>query len=132
MGRPTEYRPEFCEMLIAHMAEGGSYESFGAKVNCGKRVLYDWEDAHPDFLQAKETGRAKGQHWWETQARTALNARFFQTGVWAMSMRNMFGWSDRERLFIEGGDKPIKIQHLSDAEKAYLGDVENSNAIAKP
>ena len=28
VGRPTKYKPEYCEMLIEHMSEGLSFESF--------------------------------------------------------------------------------------------------------
>ncbi len=52
MGRPTEYRPEYCQQLITHMAKGGSFESFGADANCHRGTLYDWEAAHPDFADA--------------------------------------------------------------------------------
>lgn len=60
-GRPTDYKPEYCEMLIEHMAKPFSYETFGAIVNVSKQTLYDWEKKHKDFLDAKRLGRMKQQ-----------------------------------------------------------------------
>lgn len=47
------------------MAEGFSFESFGALVNCSRGVVHDWVKVHPDFLEAKREGDVKAQIWWE-------------------------------------------------------------------
>lgn len=67
IGRPTGYREEYCELLIAHMAQGGSLESFGAKVpgRCCVRTVYNWLDAHDDFMQARKVGEAKQHSFYE-------------------------------------------------------------------
>lgn len=57
LGRPTDYRPEYCDALREHMRQGNSFESFGAEVRCGKRTLYLWAEAHEDFMQATQEGR---------------------------------------------------------------------------
>ena len=55
-GRPPKYKPEFCEMLIKHMAQGFSYESFSAECGTFRQTLYDWEKRYPAFFDAKKTG----------------------------------------------------------------------------
>ena len=56
MGRPTDYRPEYCQQLIDHMRKGGSFEAFGAVVHKATQTLYDWTKAFPEFLEAKKIG----------------------------------------------------------------------------
>ena len=58
VGRPTEYKEEFCQMLIDHMSEGYSFESFGGIVGVSERVLYDWEKKFPEFLHSKPNMKA--------------------------------------------------------------------------
>jgi hypothetical protein len=57
VGRPTMYRPEYCQMLIDHMKNGQSFETFGAKIGASWRTCYLWADTHEEFLQAKEIGK---------------------------------------------------------------------------
>lgn len=57
-GRPTDYRPEYCQELIKHMKDGNSFWSFAAKVGTCFKTLGNWTKAHGDFLQAKKTGEA--------------------------------------------------------------------------
>lgn len=51
-----KFQDEFCEMLIEHMADGFSFESFGKKIKTGCRTLYYWVENYPDFADAKEIG----------------------------------------------------------------------------
>lgn len=64
-GRPTLYVPEYCDQLVAHMGEGLSFESFAGVVNVSKQTLYNWAEAHAEFLDAKERGVEKCRLWWE-------------------------------------------------------------------
>jgi hypothetical protein len=59
MGRPTKYKPEYCELLIKHMAQGNSFESFAADCDCSFESLYEWARVHPDFSEAKKIGMTK-------------------------------------------------------------------------
>ena len=54
-------------MLIEHMAQGKSYESFGAKVNCGRSTLYDWEKVFPEWKRAKRAGQERALDFFETR-----------------------------------------------------------------
>lgn len=53
---PTKpkYRPEYCEQLIEHMSEGKSYEAFAAKIRTSRETLYNWEEVHPEWKEAKK------------------------------------------------------------------------------
>ena len=54
-----KYKPEYCQMLEDHMAQGFSFESFGAKASTCRNQLYAWCDKYPDFKKAKMNGKEK-------------------------------------------------------------------------
>lgn len=61
VGRPSNYKPEYCEMLVQHMEQVHSFESFGAIINVCRDTLYEWCRQHPEFSYAKKLGREKCQ-----------------------------------------------------------------------
>jgi len=111
-GRPTEYKREYCEMLIQHMSKGYSYTSFAGRIGVSFKTLYNWEGVYEEFLQAKRIGEAAELLKWEeltlehvisrseangkNRRSTSLNA-----GVWHSNMRNRFRWRDRVKEEIE-------------------------------
>ena len=94
-GRPTKYKPEYCEKLVQHMADGYSFESFGGKVDVGRESLYRWEAKHQEFRDAKKRGSTKSQLHWEHMGRLGLGSKTFNATVWIFNMKNRFGWRDR-------------------------------------
>jgi hypothetical protein len=58
VGRPSKYDPMFCELLIEHMSEGYSFESFAGEVRVDRDTVYEWANAHQEFSDAKKRGRA--------------------------------------------------------------------------
>jgi len=123
VGRPTDYKPEYCQMLIDHMGEGYSFESFGGVISVSERVLYDWEKAHPEFLHSKEIGIQKSMVWWEQIGRSGMinEIPFFNDRIWRLNMINRFRskWSDGTKN--ENNDK-LKTEIVV----RYEGDTDNA------
>lgn len=69
-GAPTKYKTEYCQVLIDHMKKGGSLESFAAKIPCSKQTVYNWLDAHPEFLDARKVGEPFMHEFYENMAKT--------------------------------------------------------------
>jgi len=57
LGRPTDFKPEYCEMLIEHMKKTQTYESFSTELGVCRKTLYNWERDNPSFLHAKRIGK---------------------------------------------------------------------------
>jgi len=70
VGRPTKYKPEFCEAVVEHMEEGASLTSFAASIDAGRSTLNAWMEEYPEFQEAVTRGKAKCAAWWERVART--------------------------------------------------------------
>jgi len=71
-GQPTKYRSKFPEMLEKHMAEGGSFCSFGGVVRATEPTLYNWADAHPQFQEAKDLGELLSLKFYEDIAKASM------------------------------------------------------------
>ena len=41
-GRPSEYRPEYCEMVQEHMAKGKSLTAFAGSIKVSAFTVYEW------------------------------------------------------------------------------------------
>jgi oleate hydratase len=58
-GRPTLYKPEFCDQLIEQMAEGLSFMAAMARIGVSRQTGYSWVKQHEEFLEAFELGKGK-------------------------------------------------------------------------
>lgn len=112
-GRPTEYKPEYCQYLYEHLAEGLSFESFGACVAVGARTLYDWANLHEDFMHAKITGTEAGRVWWESLSQRNARTNLGSTSAIAFNMKNRFRkeWTDQSAVDITTNGKDIN-EHI--------------------
>lgn len=54
-------------MLIKHMSQGMSYESFGGDIEVGLSTMYDWESRHDEWREAKEIAFLKAQKYFESR-----------------------------------------------------------------
>lgn len=107
-GRPTEYRPEYCQLLLAHLSEGLSFESFAAVVDVCKQTIYSWLEKFPEFADAKARGFEKNRLFWERLGRdNIINESWHQAGsrslnatVWIFNMKNRFPdeWRDKKEI----------------------------------
>lgn len=120
-GRPTDYKPEYCEKLIEHMTEGLSFEAFGGVVGVCKQTLYSWTDKYPAFLDAKQRATSLARLWWEKTGIAGLwnessseiegksrrtFSKSFNTGVWVFNMKNRFKDDWKEKHEIEHTNNP--------------------------
>jgi len=102
-GRPTAYRREFCERVIALMAEGRSLDGCAALLGVHPDSLYEWQKVHPEFSEAVRAGRAAATTFWEERLLDIAkggpgNAQAIQ---WALRNRSKAaaGWhNDSQRL----------------------------------
>jgi len=97
-GRPTDYRPEFCEKLVELMKQGAAIEELCLEFDVCEKTLYNWFNAHPDFLQAKKRGVAFSKAWWMKNGRLNLENKEFNYTGWYMNMKNRFGWADKQEV----------------------------------
>lgn len=103
LGRPTKYKPEYCEKLIEHMGKGYSFESFASECHTGREMLYLWSQKHKDFSNAKKIGTERCRIWWEKIGVAGMIGKYpgFQASIWIFNMKNRFKWTDKTEIEIE-------------------------------
>lgn len=125
LGRPTVYDPKYCEMLIDHMAEGLSFESFGGVIGVHKDTLFQWVKKHEEFADSKKIATEKSRIFWERLAIDNLinksdsetnsdksgwsKSRSLNATTWIFNMKNRFGWRDKSEVQ-ETSDVKITIE----------------------
>jgi transposase len=111
-GRPTKYRPEYCERVV-ELAEGGLGRlEISSELRIWPDTLLEWERQHPEFLQATTRARAISQAWWEAQGRLGIWSKDFNAAAYSLQVRNRFprDWRDKQDHEVTGADgAPMEI-----------------------
>lgn len=104
-GRPTDYKQEYCELLIEHMGNGFSFESFAALVNASKQTIYDWLAANPEFLDAKSIAFERSRLFWEKIGIDLARSGAGNATAFIFNMKNRFkeDWRDKIETEHSGG-----------------------------
>jgi transposase len=102
VGRPTLYKPEYCEEVIALGKIGKSVEAIGAILGVGTKTLYNWRDQHEDFLHALDMAKEFELQWWEDIAQTHMienkESDKINATIWSRSMAARFPKKYREQV----------------------------------
>jgi transposase len=102
VGRPSLYKPEYCEEVIALGKIGKSTEAIGAILGVGTKTLYNWRDENPEFLHALELAKEFELQWWEDIAQTHMienkESDKINASIWSRSMAARFPKKYRESV----------------------------------
>lgn len=60
-----KYKPEYCEMLVNHLKQGLSVQTFGGTIGVVRSTIYEWINTIPEFKEAHELGLQLAQEWFE-------------------------------------------------------------------
>jgi hypothetical protein len=113
-GRPTKYKPEYCEKVIKVGKLGGSLTKMALACDVDKASLHDWAAKHEEFALALTRARAESLAWGEDQAQKNMGNAKFNSSLWKMMVgsqhREEYGEMKRA-LEITGKDGgPIQTQ----------------------
>jgi len=113
-GRPTDYLPEYCDLLVQRAAEGASLTEFCAEVGICRQTLHNWKDRHSEFLDAYTRAGIVGQAYWEKWLRTeGMMDSKANAPLVKLYFANRFGWSDKQDLqhtSPDGSMSPTRIE----------------------
>jgi transposase len=119
VGRPTTYKPEYCERLIEFGKTGMSFEAFGGSIGVSRDALYDWAIKYPEFSDAKKIFTSISQHTLEYIGLEGIvgdNANF-QATPWIFFMKNRCGWKDRMEVTEKPAEKMSEEEIINELKE---------------
>lgn len=63
-GRPTDYKPEYCQEIIEFMKTGKHVIQFAAHIGVAKSSIYEWAKADEQFSDALKKAQSASAAWW--------------------------------------------------------------------
>lgn len=80
VGRPTKYRPEYCQDIIDHMKAGNSIDSFGAYLGekygrqaaAHRQNVHEWQATYPEFHDAIREARSYSAKFFDDIGRNGI------------------------------------------------------------
>lgn len=105
-GRPTEYKPEFLDIIIAVGEEGGSAVERCVAIGVSRATYYNWinptnEYYNEDFHKAHEEAELRCEAWWEKAGRLGMvevkDGPKLNGNIYRLHMQNRFGWSEKQQ-----------------------------------
>ena len=90
IGRPSLYKPEFCETVIELGKQGKSITQMAAKLDVDKATVLRWRDEKEEFCTALTRALTYSQDWWENEAQLGLKDRNFNAAIWHKSVASRF------------------------------------------
>jgi hypothetical protein len=98
-GRPSLYKPEYCDRIVQlAYDEGMGAAELAFELRISRQTWHDWQEAHPEFLDAVKYAKWAAQAWWERKGRRGINeGKTFNALAWKFQMLNRFRDDYRDR-----------------------------------
>ena len=112
-GRPTKYKPEFCDLVIEVGSEGGWLSEMAEACDVHRSTFAEWEAAQPEFSAALTRAKQKAQAWFEREGRKGLTADKFNAALWQKQMSARHREEYTERREVSGPDGgPLQTEEV--------------------
>jgi transposase len=120
VGRPTEYRPELCDLVRALGSEGKSKAQISAKLGISRQCWYNWQEAHAEFVDAVKDADWLAQAHWEDLGYIGIQmGKDFNGATFIFQMKNRFAADYRETV--------IKHHSTSDSVGALIVELDGTS-----
>jgi transposase len=90
MGRPTLYRPEYCQKTVELGKLGKSFAQIASHFEVDRVTLDNWAENNPEFFKALSRAKTEAQAWWEQKGMDGMEADKFNALVWKTSVQARF------------------------------------------
>lgn len=121
VGRPSKYRPEYCDEIIDLGKDGKSIAQIAAHFDVDKASVFRWAEESEDFRTALARAKAHSQKWWEDQAQKNLSDRNFNAQLWLKSVASRFrdDYTERTQTELSGPNgAPVRVESKTVDSKA--------------
>lgn len=104
-GRPTLYKPEYCELVIELGKKGYSLAAMASEIGVHRDTVQQWRKDHEEFSASFARARDYAQAWWEEEGLKGMWAgKVFNAQVWSRSMAARFpdDYTERSDVKLSG------------------------------
>jgi hypothetical protein len=119
--RPIDYRPEFCELVVALGSDGLSMTEIAVEVGVTCRTLHDWCNANEEFEYAMTLALEAGQAYFERKGREGMfMGNLFNGAQWQFLMRTRFPEDYGDARDKDKKEPPQVVQFVMTEDDANL------------
>jgi hypothetical protein len=112
-GRPSEYKPEYCEMVIQAMERGLSLTAFAGSIRVARETVYQWMQAHSEFSDAVARARGTRVLWWEQKLMRSRKGAETTASIFALRNADPTEWKDIRSV---QHDHNVRVETLTDQQ----------------
>lgn len=110
-GRPSLYKPEYCEVVVELGRAGKSMVQMAAQLGVDRASILRWKEEHEDFRASLSRALVLAQEWWEDRGQMGLHDRNFNAALWMKIVASRYREDYADRKEITGADGgPLKVQ----------------------
>lgn len=102
-GRPTSYKPEYCDVVIELGKQGYSRAMMASHLDVAKSTITEWASVHKEFSNAIKEADSHAQAWYEQKAHEGLTGGQFNAQLFKIIAYNRFrdDYADRKEVSID-------------------------------
>lgn len=97
-GRPTDYKPEFGELILASMKEGFSLAASAAKIGVHRQRVYDWVERYPEFSDTVKLAMVLRQAFLEERLMSAETGPVVTSSIFALKNAGAADWREKQEV----------------------------------
>lgn len=98
VGRPTDYKPEFCQKVIEMGKRGLSIAEVACALDKVRSTLWEWEQSFPEFSIAMDKYRENAEAWWCKSGHQNIDNKQYNSALYNIQMQNRFGWNKKTEV----------------------------------
>lgn len=115
-----------CERVGELFSQGASMAEICLELDICFQTWRNWQQEHPEFLEAVKRGEDKSRGWWEKNGRVALREKDFNYTGWYMNMKNRFrkDWVEQKEVIVKDDIERKDLKSLNDQDlESYVSKI---------
>ena len=119
-GRPTTFKPEYCEDIIDFMSTGKSFTQWCASKMITRDTATEWMYKDQNFADSYKIAKHLCEAAWECKVQNSVNDRSVNFGVLKMYMGHRFKWAEHINQTVQSQNQNLNLNADVDIDKVKL------------
>lgn len=114
VGRPSDYKPEYCERVIEMGKEGYACVEMAAELGVCNKTLCAWANQYEDFCKAYTRAKVLSQAYYVRRNRENLTNKDYQFKATEFHMKFFHGMREERLYSIPGWSDELPLEQQCD------------------